>query len=125
MSLSEFFEALIAHLVAADSSDCDVLLVMYLLHTHQVRLRSGASLTDVRCAGLLGSLTKADVAEMVGNALGRQGRNREAYWLREYALRTPYEFHDELPASLRKRSEVLRRKAAEHPLVAELVPGEG
>lgn len=125
MKLAELFEEVVAKILDERSTDLDGLLVIYLLHTHLVQLRPGAVLEDVQSGGLLGSLTKSDAAEMVGKRIGRVGRNTEEYWLRQYSLRTPYEFHDELPTSLREHVGGLRRRAAEHPFVAELIPGEG
>lgn len=126
MNLSELFRNLVAQVLDDQSSDLDGLLVIYLLHTHLVRLRKGVVLDDARCGDLLGSLTKAHAAGLVGARFSTETRRHNMeFWLREYALRTPYEFHDELPVALRERVAALRLKAAEHPLVLELVPGEG
>lgn len=126
MKLLELFPNLVAQVLDNKSSDLDGLLVIYLLHTHMVRLRKGVVLDDARHGGLLGSLTKAHAASLVGARFSTDTRRHSTeFWLREYALRTPYEFHDELPVAFRERVDALRLRAAEHSLVLELVPGDG
>ena len=122
MKLHDLFESVVAQVLDERSPDLDVLLVMYLLHTHLIQLREGVVLDDVVFEGLLGSLTKKDAAVIVSKKVQR---GTEAFWLRQYALRTPFEFHDELPVGLIERAGALRQRASEHSLVSELVPGEG
>jgi hypothetical protein len=126
MKLADLFQEVVAQLLDERSSDLDALLVMYLLHTHQIRLRPGVVPDDAKYGDLLGSLTVAHAAELVGSRFsGDIGRNTEGFWLRQYAIRTPFEFHDDLPSIFRERTSVLRSKASDHPLVSELGPGDG